>query len=410
MKVPTHLNALLTLVLATASGLVWGEDTLREDRVGLNSGGFVRGRMATRPASSRDHVDVETAWGGHVQLPMSEVARVTSPDRIREYDRVTQDLEETPDGHWRMDQWCRQNEIDAEYVMQLHRILELDPQHSKARSALGYRYKAGRWILREDYLKQRGYRRYGGKWILAAELDLLKAIEHERQEMAAVEEAISQRLGDYRRSGKPEVLDRLKTFADPRAVDVIGALVWRESDPAVLHALLELLGNLRTNDSIRQLLDVYFNSVSDEYRHLALQQLQRGDKDAGRKSLIRALRHTDNRVVNLAADALAKLGGHESIGPLVDALYTSHDIMDQPTLSTAPSASRLQWYDDMIAESKSIGLDRADQRLVENHRVLAALVQLTDGANFGFDVHAWLRWHVGWNQTSPPTDNLRRGL
>ena len=78
----------------------------------------------------------------------------------------------------------------------MRRILELDPNHAGARSALGYSKFDGQWKTQDEVMTERGYVEYKGRWRLPQEIEI---IEQERKDDLAPEGLVR----------KPEALARL---------------------------------------------------------------------------------------------------------------------------------------------------------------------------------------------------------
>jgi len=124
---------------------------------------------------------------------------------------------------------------------------------------------------------------------------------------------------------------------------------------------------------------------------------------------VQALKHKDNTRVNRAAMGLAALKDPSTIGPLIDALVTTHKFKIVPS---NPGAMSLGFGSDGRGNSSGgIGIGGSQTRVVKreipNEAVLAALVTLT-GQNFDFEVKAWKRWYAGQTQ-QPGEIDFRRG-
>jgi hypothetical protein len=85
-----------------------------------------------------------------------------------------------------------------------------------------------------------------------------------------------------------------------------------------------------------------------------------------------------------------------AVGPLIDALVTSHKYMIQPVGASGPGSINASFD----KTGKSIGggglgvnnKPRIIRRDIRNQEVLATLVALTEGANYEFDERAWKKW------------------
>ena len=79
-----------------------------------------------------------------------------------------------------MAEWCRQHKLQDEYQRHLERILELDPNHADARTALGFRQKDGKWMNRDDVMAARGLVMYEGRYVTPQQVELMRAAEGNR--------------------------------------------------------------------------------------------------------------------------------------------------------------------------------------------------------------------------------------
>jgi hypothetical protein len=396
----------LTCLWFAVGSWIIADDAPVEDRVALESGGFVRAQALHRGRV----LGIETHWGGRLELLSSEIAVVAKETHPDAYEVLKAKVADSPSDHWRAAQWCGERGLAANRQTHLERILELDPQHVPARRALGYHMIHGQWIQRTEYLEQRGYRRHAGSWVLGPEVQLLEAIQQERRAADLLKDSIVRLIRDYQRSPSVEGLNRLAQITDPRAAAILNQLIWSVKDAAVVHAMIQSLGHLPTQTAVDGLLDVYFYANSDAYRQLAVDQFSGGGRQLAERRLIKALGHRNNKVVNRASEALGVLGNAGTIGPLIDALISRHhpDDLDRSLARLPASPVRFIQFDE-----PTFGLgDRqsAPLQAVENPSVLAALVRITEGVNFGYEQRAWSRWHISATQISAPIDNLRRGL
>jgi hypothetical protein len=105
----------------------------------------------------------------------------------------------------------------------------------------------------------------------------------------------------------------------------------------------------------------------------------------------RGLRSKDNREVNRAAFALRHLGDREAIGPLIDAIVTTHKFK----IGSGQEGQTSATFSPGGGGGFSFG-QRAPsvvRQAVRNHEVLQALVALT-GENYQYSVNDWNAWYA----------------
>ena len=128
--------------------------------------------------------------------------------------------------------------------------------------------------------------------------------------------------------------------------------------------------------------------------------------------------------INLAAQALGRLDDESAVGPLIDVLITTHEIVVRP-LGRSSDANSTSFrnsggggvgsgngggpFPESGTEFSTGDQSRVFRRTVPNSDVLTALVTLTGGGNFSFDQRAWRYWKAAEEQR-PPTQlrNARR--
>ena len=89
---------------------------------------------------------------------------------------------------------------------------------------------------------------------------------------------------------------------------------------------------------------------------------------------------------------LRMLGSSEAIGPLIDALVTTHAFK----IVTGSPGQMSTTFTPGGGGGMSFGGGGPQiiKREIPNKEVLSALVELSDGRSFEYDVKAWKQWHV----------------
>jgi len=255
----------------------------------------------------------------------------------------------------------------------------------------------------QELMAQRGLTRYRGAWRTVQEIELV-----ERAERASLaQREWSRRLERLRREADvPATGDRaaeeIRELADPAAVPALAAALAKEPAPTVRAWYVEALARIASPDAARVLVAVALDHPDPETRIAACERLAATPPPVALPTFTAALRSGDNGQVNRAAEALARIGRDEAIGPLIDALVTRHVV--------GADAPEGQMSATFTPSGGGLAMGGGPKRSVveaRNARVLEALVALT-GANFEWDAAAWRRWLAARN--APPDDfDLRRG-
>jgi hypothetical protein len=103
---------------------------------------------------------------------------------------------------------------------------------------------------------------------------------------------------------------------------------------------------------------------------------------------------------------LGQLKDPLAIGPLIDALVTTHTFVVQKGQPGQTQAT----FGNLPGGGGGYNFGGSSTEIIkkrfENRDVLQALVDLTGGTSFNFDVKAWKYWYVG--QKKPKTLDARR--
>jgi hypothetical protein len=122
---------------------------------------------------------------------------------------------------------------------------------------------------------------------------------------------------------------------------------------------------------------------------------------------IGGLKNADNGIVNRAGLALGQLRDPSAIGPLIDALVTTHKFEVQKGGSPGQMTSTFGSGPGMGGGGFTFGNSGPviEKRQIPNSAVLTALISLTN-VNFDYDTHAWKYWYA--SKKKPTTMDVRR--
>ncbi len=372
----------------------------------LKTGGRVTGQWLNRDESPRKTYVVKLAGGGQLTLQKSQVKQVlrASPEQV-EYERIRPSYADTVQGQWDLSAWCLERRLSAQRKTHLERIIELDPDHVKARRALGYDQHNGKWMKRDELMRSQGYVRYKGRWVTPQEVEL--AEKDRKTELA--EKDWARKLKRWRGwlGGRKdgEARKGILGMKDPLAVAALTrALANDHFQPAQL-LYIESLARIGTPDAVRALAVTAIKDPIKEVRLTCLDYLEKKPDPNVTAYFVSRLRAKYNPEVNLAAVALRRVNDPSAIGPLIDALVTVHKFK---IITSKPGQTSASFPTGGTPGGGGLSVGSAPKiikRAFQNQAVLDALASLTR-QNFEFDQKAWKNWHA--SQQKRETLDARR--
>lgn len=370
-----------------------GGSTARGDIFELAGGGRVEGRALESAEGDKSQCVIELAGGGRLTIPRSEVTRVDSTSESdAEYQKLARTSPDTIDAHWKLAEWCRKRKLRDNAEQHLARILELDPNHEKARTALGFRQKNGQWVTRDDVMAARGMVMYEGRYVTPQHIELLQ-----RQKETKVSQAdwannfdrLRRWLTGRREERVAQARAEIDAIRDPAAAEALVATLRREKDPDLKRLWIEVASRLDHQAAVDALVNLSLTDPDEEVRYDCLEYLIKSGRPGLVTPYIRALKNHDNEIINRAGAALGQIGENEAIGPLIDALVTTHKFK---VSDENPDQHAYTFSSDGSAFSFGGGGPQVVSRAIRNPSVLGALVTLSGGASFDYDQEQWRRW------------------
>lgn len=383
----------------------------------LRQGGRLRGTWLNQQEPQPKQYTIRTEEGCLLKLDAAEVRlALTQEPTVAEYERRREQCADTVDAHWQLAEWCRDQDLKEQREKHLQRILSLDPDHARARHALGYSQIGGQWVTREGIQRRRGYEFYAGRWRLPQEIELLEASQGTEQ----AERRWLTQLVRWREmlntSAAGEAYQGFAAIQDPLAVRGLTVLLKQEAYRQVKLLYIDALERIGNSPAIRALVDATLEDPDVEIFHDCLDKIVRLRPPHVEKRYVEALKGENNVRLNRAAYALGRLQEKSAISPLIDALVTTHYIV-LPKTSDAYTATFAKSDGGGAAGGGSPlggtgfsagGETRVIPRTVKNQEVLTALIRLSGGVNFGFERQAWQYWLDNQNRQSAPTVDARR--
>jgi hypothetical protein len=374
----------------------------------LHDGGRVKGELVNRDQSPRTSYVIKTISGGQVTLEAEQVKEVKRQSAAEiKYDQIRSTYSDTVDAQWKLAEWCRENRLYSQRKVHLERIIELDPNHAPARHALGYGQIHGRWVTQQTLMTENGYQRYKGQWVLPQEIDILERQRKEKLAEADWSNKLKRWHGWLATDKSETATASIKAINDPFAARALAKYFDSDQNREVRMLYLEALGRINAPAALDHLAAASLGDADGEIRVACLDQVVAHNYKPAVRRYVKALKSTDNATINRAAYCLSRMKDTSATGPLIDALVTTHTFYIQKgspggtsaTFGKGPNAG-------MGGLSVGGGGVETINQTFENRSVLQALVELTGGASFNFDVRAWKYWYAA--QRKPQSLDARR--
>jgi len=379
---------------ALASGFLFQTgSSARADIFRLEHGGQVKGDWLNCDEQPLTKYVVRTAAGVTLSLSTAEVREAIRQSAAeREYTRRAPAAADTAEAQWAMAEWCRQNSLKKERQIHLRRIVELDPNNTRARQLLGFQFLNGEWITKGDHYRNEGYEFYRGKWRTPQDIEILET--KARLELAEKDWLLKLRRwrNDLDTDRAKQAYDALIAIRDPIAVKALGQFFSQERTRRVKVLYADVLAQINTPEAVTILVSRVVGDRDEEILYYCLDRLAELRPPRVEEQFIRYLRDSKNEVVNRAAIALARIQERSSISPLIDALITTHTEVIAARPGTGPN-STTSTFSDSGTFSKQAEGPRVVIHHVQNQQVLDALTKMT-GVSFGYDQRAWKAWYA----------------
>jgi hypothetical protein len=377
----------------------------RADIFVLTSDGQIQGEIVNSPDTPKDKTVIRTLAGGEITLEKKQIKQIIPQSAAElEYEKIRPTYPDTVDGQWQLAEWCRDHSLSKQRQVHLERVIALDTDHKQARAALGYAMIEGRWIRRDDLMKERGYVLYKGKWELPQQVEL----EETKRKVDAAQRDWFAKLKLWRaRLDADELHARLLATTDPAAIPAINQMLKNESAQKIKIYLIEALIHLGTTDALATAVMLTLDDPDEEVRLSALDELAKTKHPELTSIYVKALRSSDNTRVNRAAFCLGQLQDKSAILPLIDALQTRHKFIENSGGQPGQMSTTFGNGPGGAIGGLAVGGGPKEIKVwLQNQEVLKALTALTP-VNFDFNQAAWKSWYA--SQKKPVNVDARRG-
>lgn len=371
-----------------------------DEKVGIKGGGAVVGKANP----TEKFIEVNVAPGIRIALDANK-ADITKEDRPEEteYQTRLEKLNETAEAHWEMYQWCKQNSLTAYAYQHAWRVIEIDPDHLQARTALDFLRDGKGWILRDDMMLRSGRIKDGSQWRIPEEMEKLKADQARTEQLTRWKRDIKAWKADVFSGGPRAAKSKVKLDAiqDPVAVEPLIDQLQDKDNPIEFRILVVgLLARLGTPDAIQALIVASVQDSNTKVREAAIDVVKQKAAAEAAQQYSRLLTHENNLQVQRAGSALAALQDKRYTWHLIQALVTEHKREVKGSGQT---------YGTDSAGSFGIGASQKPKVVVEpvnNTSVLSALTAMYPEINYRFDESRWKLWYL--ENFHPEGTDLRR--
>ncbi|WP_197439801.1 HEAT repeat domain-containing protein [Calycomorphotria hydatis] len=424
MRTLAVLKFLAPICALAAFGSAFDWPVASADSVELKSGGRIAGEIQPLPdEGATSSIAVKTLSGVMVEIDRENIREIiTRPLEHEEFERKARATPETTDELWALAEWCRERRLNEPRIETLNRLLALDADHERARSALGYLREDGEWLTRDELMSRRGFILHDGKYITPQEKRLQEQIDDIRAREQAWFKDI--RLWSTWLTGRDDgrrqqAYDLLTSISDPDALRALTQFLGTSEIPLSRGTYVEVLSDMSGDSVIAALVNQSLHDIDRSIRRAALAAIEPEQYPSATIFYRQALRHPTNLIIRRAGVGLGQVGDDSAIPDLIRSLVTTHRYKvrvpaqgNSYSFSTSgtfgPGGSPLpadievllrtgQLQNGVIVYDPGYSQTLRWKTLTinynhQNPEVLSALKKLT-GESFGYDERTWLTWY-----------------
>ena len=161
---------------------------------------------------------------------------------------------------------------------------------------------------------------------------------------------------------------------------------------------MEVASHLNHRAAVDALVNLSLTDPDEDIRQQALEYLIKSGRPGLATPYVCALSNKDNEIINRAAAALGQIRDRSSIGPLIDALITTHRVK----VSAANPDQHAYSFSNEGGSSYSFGggAPPVKPQALRNRAVLDALITMSGGVSFDYDQEQWRGWLAAQAKTT----------
>jgi len=182
----------------------------------------------------------------------------SNDDTLIEYRRQRAGAARTVDGHWDLAEWCRKHGLDEQRRAHLTAVLDIDPDHDRARKALGFTRVGPFWQSKQEQTRRK---------------QDAQRIQRNLKRWQPRIERICRDLMSTKIQQKSAAMKRLEDISDPSAIP---ALEWgiAQNGPAMANLVIDRLGHITHTEATMALARQAVFSQWKSARALAAEKLK----------------------------------------------------------------------------------------------------------------------------------------
>jgi len=379
-------------------------------RVELSGGGQLTGevRKSEKADGSTAHVVVRIDEDLAIAVEGVYVRRVIEDSDLKEYRDRAATVGEDAEAHFQLSRWCKSKTLLAQHHFHLTQTIEIDPDHSLARAALGYvQNPEGRgWVSYELLRRSQGLiRDRKSGWVLPEVLASRQyADETNKQAKLWIREF--SRLHSRATRGDAEAIAEIEAITDPLATGAIARELQRTRKSTNLRTLrrlyVRLLGRLRNLTAVAALVKVALYEPDQLIREDAVRELKEFGGGSAVATCLPMLKSNSPAQVQAAVRVLADFPEPELAFVYVDALITGQKIRTQ-----IGSGGTDAGFGNNGVSGLSQGAQIVERtESTRNPEILRILKTIAPDADYGFNESAWRNYFASLR--NPPRSDLRR--
>ncbi len=165
----------LTVLAATCAG------QLCADILHLENGGKVEGIVK----DAGKNYEVETITGLST-ISKDQVLMYERKECIlnKYYEAAAKVKADDVEGHFALALLCKEGKWTSKMRFELNKVIELNPDHERARAELGHVKYEGKWMTRDEMYQAKGYVKFEGQWVSH---DYMKQVDEWKKNILAIE-------------------------------------------------------------------------------------------------------------------------------------------------------------------------------------------------------------------------------
>ncbi|MEM6469789.1 MAG: HEAT repeat domain-containing protein [Planctomycetota bacterium] len=350
--------------------------------------------IADKADGAKPHLVIEVDPELRMALPRTRVRKTVRESDLEWYKSAAAAAGKDAESHYQLARVCKGKGLLAQSDYHFRRVIEIDPDHSKARLALDYARDGSKWVPLDQLQRSRGLILADGTWQIPEVYARTQAREKAKKQASLLKREFNKRRGLIIGGGKraSESLEWIEQVADPLAAGAfaegLSSSRGKTKYPRSLRKLyVRKLGEFRTPESVGALIETGLADPDTEIRTLALKELQDFGARTAVLTYLQLLRGKSRSPaqVTAALRALMYFPDPELWPHYVDALQTEHETITPagPGMNVGQSSNG------------GIGLGMGGNKptvrtSTERHpEALELLKEIAPGVDLRYDETAW---------------------